>query len=142
MNHAVDQSVLETQQAMLLASELPPRGCHQPLRRIDVDGLPESVMLPKGGIRFRHYYISVHAMDRFVERCERPAYEILPALHDAVLACHERSRHAGARRVIRAAEDRGGYVLFSGKTYFIMKVDNRTGVHIVSTVMTPTSMSR
>lgn len=142
MNQAVDPSVLEAQQALSSASGEPARGNHQQLKRIETEGLPEAVMLRKGGIRFRHYYISVHAMDRFVERCDRPAYEILPVPHEAVLACHERSRHAGARRVIKAADERGGYVLFNGKAYFIMKVDETTGVHVVSTVMTPASMSR
>ncbi|MND16974.1 hypothetical protein D3C76_469000 [compost metagenome] len=142
MNQAVDPSVLEAQQALSVATGETARGNHQPLKRIEAEGLPEAVMLRKGGIRFRHYYISVHAMDRFVERCDRPAYEILPVLHEAVLACYERSRHAGARRVIKAAEDRGGYVLFNGRAYFIMKVDEVTGVHVVSTVMTPASMSR
>lgn len=99
-------------------------------------------MLRKGGIRFRHYYVSVHAMDRFVERCERPSQEILIALNDAVLACHERAKSPGARRVIRTADERGGYVLFSGKVYFIMKVDEETGIHVVSTVMTLATMAR
>lgn len=141
MNQAIDHATLEAAES-LSSSCAVPRGKPQQFKRIDIEGLPEAVMLRKGGIRFRHYYISVHAMDRFVERCERPAYEILVALHDAVLACHDRARSAGARRIIRVAEERGGYVLFSGKVYFIMKVDEVTGVHVVSTVMTPASMSR
>lgn len=77
-----------------------------------------------------------------VVRCGRPASEILVALHDAVLACHDRARSAGARRVIRTADERGGYVLFSGKVYFILKVDEKSGIHVVSTVMTPATMSK
>ena len=142
MNQAIDQATLEAAESLSSASSIVPMGKHQYLKRIVVEGLPEAVMLRKGGIRFRHYYISVHAIDRFVERCDRPASEILVALNDAVLACYERARSAGARRVIRIADQRGGYVLFSGKVYFIMKVDEATGVHVVSTVMTPLVMSR
>lgn len=72
----------------------------------------------------------------------RSASEILVALHDAVLACQDRARSAGARRVIRTADERGGYVLFSGKVYFILKVDEKSGIHVVSTVMTPATMSK
>lgn len=142
MDHEIDHAAREAAESLSSAVSTIPRGRPQQLKRIEIDGLPEAVMLRKGGIRFRHYYISVHAMDRFVERCDKPATEILVALHDAVLACHERARSAGARRVIRVAEERGGYVLFSGKAYFIMKVDDVTGVHVVSTVMTPASMTR
>lgn len=142
MDHEIDHAAREAAESLSSAVSTIPRGRPQQLKRIEIDGLPEAVMLRKGGIRFRHYYISVHAMDRFVERCDKPATEILVALHDAVLACHERARSAGARRVIRVTEERGGYVLFSGKAYFIMKVDDVTGVHVVSTVMTPASMTR
>lgn len=142
MNQAIDHATLEAAEALSSASCAVPRGKPQQLKRIDIEGLPEAVMLRKGGIRFRHYYISVHAMDRFVERCDRPASEILVALNDVVLACHDRARSAGARRVIRTVDERGGYVLFSGKVYFILKVDEKSGIHVVSTVMTPATMSK
>lgn len=142
MNQAIDQATLEAAEALSSASCAVPRGKPQQFKRINIEGLPQAVMLRKGGIRFRHYYVSVHAMDRFVERCGRPASEILVALHDAVLACYERAKSPGARRVIRTADERGGYVLFSGKVYFIMKVDQETGIHVVSTVMTPATMAR
>lgn len=142
MNKAVDHATLEAAESLSSACGTVPRGNHQQFKRIAVEGLPEAVMLRKGGIRFRHYYISVHALDRFVERCDRPASEILVALNDAVLACYDRARSSGAKRVIRVADERGGYVLFSGKVYFIMKVDEESGVHVVSTVMTPLTMSR
>ncbi|WNL63596.1 hypothetical protein ST4_038 [Aeromonas phage ST4] len=142
MNQAIDHATLEAAEALSSASCAVPRGKPQQFKRIDIEGLPQAVMLRKGGIRFRHYYVSVHAMDRFVERCGRPASEILASLHDAVLACYERAKSPGARRVIRTADERGGYVLFSGKVYFIMKVDQETGIHVVSTVMTPATMAR
>lgn len=97
-------------------------------------------MMPGGGIWFRHYTITVHAIDRFVERCELPAGEIIPALNSAVLAQVERARKPGIRRVIRSAEERGGYVLFNGKCYFIITPDRETGRHIVATVMSPRYM--
>lgn len=112
------------------------------LKRWNIDGLPEAVMLRGGAIRFRHYLISVHAIDRFVERSDLSARDIVPMLDSAYLACASRSRSAGARRVIRTAESRGGYVLLSGFCYFIVVPDAKTGLHVVSTVMTPRYMGR
>jgi hypothetical protein len=81
-------------------------------------------------------------IDRFVERCDRPAEDILPLLHNAVLACVHRARRAGVKRVIRVAEERGGYVLFCETCYFVIVPDARTGSHVVTTVMTPRYMGR
>lgn len=112
------------------------------LKRIPVDGAPEAVMMQGGSILFRHYTISLHAIDRFVERCDRPAADILPMLHNAVLACLERAKRAGIKRVIRVAQERGGYVLFYETCYFVVVPDPKTGSHVVTTVMTPRYMGK
>lgn len=110
------------------------------LRRIVADGLPEAVMMPGGSIQFRHYTISLHAIDRFVERYEKPADEMIPMLHSAFLADEKRAKVKGIKRVIRVAESRGGYVLMSGCCYFIVLPDPDSGRHVVTTVMTPRYM--
>lgn len=110
------------------------------LKRITHQYLPEAVILRTGAIRFRHYLISIHALDRFTERCDRPATDIIQLLHDAVLACVERSNRPAIRRVIRVAESRGGYVLMNKLCYFIISPDAENGLHVVSTVMTPRQM--
>lgn len=112
------------------------------LKRIHVDGAPDAVMLQGGSILFKHYTVSLHAIDRFVERCDRPAEDILPMLNNAVLACVERARRAGVKRVIRVAEERGGYVLFHQDCYFVIVPDDKVGSHVVTTVMTPRYMGK
>lgn len=97
-------------------------------------------MLQGGSMIFRHYTISLHAIDRFVERSDRPAEDILPLLHNAVLACVHRAKRAGIKRVIRVAEERGGYVLFCENCYFIVVPDGKNGSHTVTTMMTPRYM--
>lgn len=111
------------------------------LKRIEISGLPEAVMLRSGAIRFRHYQISVHALDRFAERLDRPVEDILPMLNDAVLAVHGRAKAPGIRRVIRVAEQRGGYVLYNRPAFFVVVPDPKVGLHVVSTVMTPRYMT-
>lgn len=112
------------------------------LKRLHVDGAPEAVMLKGGAILFRHYTISLHAIDRFVERCDRRAEDILPLLHNAVLACVHRAKRAGIKRVIRVAGERGGYVLFCENCYFVVVPDAKTGSHVVTTVLTPRYMGK
>lgn len=114
---------------------------HERLKRLDIEGLPEAVMTKGGSIIFRHYMISQHAIDRFVERCDLPAADVVPMLHGAVLACMTRSKSVGIRRVIRVAESRGGYVLLNGYCYFVIVPDGKHGMHVVTTVMTPKYMS-
>lgn len=106
------------------------------LRRITLDGLPEAVMLKRGAILFRHYEISVHALDRFTQRCDLPAFDILSMLHDAVVAFPNNIKHIGVRRVVEKHESRGGYVLANGECYFIVMPDAERGQHVVTTVMT------
>lgn len=110
------------------------------LRRIVADGVPEAVLMPGGSIQFRHYTISLHAIDRFVERYGKPADHMVPMLHNAFLADENRAKVKGIKRVIRVAESRGGYVLISGCCYFIVLPDPVTGRHVVTTVMTPRYM--
>lgn len=107
------------------------------LKRIALDGLPEAIMLKRGAILFRHYEISVHAIDRFVERCDLRPDDILPMLHEAALAFAQSIAHVGIRRVVSNAEQRGGYVLVNGNCYFIVVPDQKHGRHVVTTVLTP-----
>lgn len=111
------------------------------LKRISLDGLPDAVALANGAIRFRHYHISVHALDRFVERYGSPADAIVTLLHDAVVAYEHRAKTPGIRRVIRVAEARGGYVLLSGSCFFVVVPDKELNLHVVATVMTPKYMT-
>lgn len=107
------------------------------LRRVDVDGMPEAAMTNAGNIIWRHYLISAHAIDRFVERCERPAEEFIPMLSSAFLACPSRARSARIRKRIVAAEARKGYVLLNGQCYFIVVPNEKGDQHIVKTVLSP-----
>lgn len=109
---------------------------HTQLKRIELEYMPEAVVLRSGAMRFRHYLISLHAIDRFVERCEKPAKEIIRMLHEAVLADSRKARPA-IQRVISNVEDSGGYVLFNRPAFFIIKQDEKDGFHVVSTVITP-----
>ncbi|MGL4458396.1 MAG: hypothetical protein ACRCUB_08365 [Plesiomonas shigelloides] len=106
------------------------------LRRIELDFLPEAVVLKSGAIRFRHYLITKHAIDRFVERCEKPSVDIIPMLHDAVLAEIHRAK-LSIRRVLRNVDRHGGYVLYNSPAFFIVKQDEECGYHVISTVITP-----
>lgn len=106
------------------------------LKRIELEYMPEAVVLRSGAMRFRHYLISLHAIDRFVERCEKPAKEIIRMLHEAVLADSRKAKQS-IRRVINNVENDGGYVLYNSPAFFIVKQDDEAGYHVVSTVITP-----
>lgn len=110
---------------------------YRPRKSVSVNVLVEPELTKKGGIRYRHYYLSAHALDRFIERCKRPLMEAVGMLANASLACTTRSRSFVAQRVINGAEETGGYALFNKGVYFIVKVDECTGVHVVLTVITP-----
>lgn len=106
------------------------------LKRCNFEGLPDAVMLEKGQIRFKHYHITLHAIDRFVERTGRPADEIVVAIANAHLASFDRARTVGSRRIIKKTEEEGGYVLLDGGTYFIVIPSATSGHHAVKTVLT------
>ena len=105
------------------------------LKRIHFDGLPEAVVLSCGDLRFRHYLITNHAMDRFSQRYNRPAEDIVPTIHGAVFLDEQSCQRPKVRRLVRKAEERGGYVLRHNYCFFVVKPDEFTGVHIVRTVV-------
>ena len=106
------------------------------LKRIHFDGLPEAVVLSCGDLRFRHYQITQHAMDRFAQRYNRPAEDIVPALHAAGFVDEQNARLPKIRRLVQNAGQRGGYVLGHRYAFFVVKPDDKTGLHIVRTVVT------
>ena len=113
---------------------------HNTLKRINFDGLPETIVMPQGQIRFRHYHITLHAIDRFAERCDRPAHEIIMSLNDACVAYADTERRPASRRMITKNMEQGCYVLKNGNTYFIVGHDKDNVNHVVKTVMTAAVM--
>lgn len=104
------------------------------------DDIPEAVILEAGAIRFRHYLISAHAADRFLERTGSTLSDMISSLNDAVLAIRERSYHVGLRKAFERNEASGGYTLKNGNAFFFVQIDKVSGHHVIATVMTTWTM--
>ena len=106
------------------------------------DDIPEAIILETGAIRFRHYLISVHAIDRFMQRTNGGLTDLMEALHDSVLALPERSRHYGIQRAFERNDSAGGYTLKYKSVFFFIQIDPDRGYHVVATIMTKWNMTR
>ncbi len=106
------------------------------------DDIPEAVILETGAIRFRHYLISVHAIDRFQQRTNGSVPDLIEALNDAVLAISGRSHHVGLRRALKRNDDAGGYTLKHGNAFFFVRIDPAHDYHVIATIMTTWTMVR
>ncbi|HHI2551375.1 TPA: hypothetical protein ACP41M_001091 [Klebsiella aerogenes] len=96
----------------------------------------EPKIISSGGVRYRHYLITAHAVDRYMERIGGDVGNLIADLDSAWLFDINR---AGLRRrdcapVARTERD-GGYALSDGRVLFIVKPGER--IHfIVTTLLT------
>lgn len=103
------------------------------LKRYCNPDLPDAIMMPGGQIHFRHYHITVHALDRFAQRSGMTTDKIVPCLAGAFLADKARANYQ-VRRFIEKTEERGGYVLMNRGIYFAVQPDPVEKSHAVKTV--------
>lgn len=93
-------------------------------------GIPDFVSAPRmdisDSIYYRHYRITRHAAERYLERIGGDVGNMLLDLNGAVLfeSCRKRTPHKLRVSVIRC-EQEGGYALINGKAIFLVKPDNR-----------------
>ena len=87
-------------------------------------------------IFYRHYRITKHAAERYIERVTSAIDELFVSLDRAVLAERNQQKDVRVMEQIRRAEDKGGYVLVDPETrsYFFIAMEGRA--HSICTVMT------
>ncbi|EAM1616363.1 hypothetical protein EU642_22270 [Salmonella enterica] len=95
----------------------------------------EAVMTLEG-VRYRHYNISKHAIERYTQRANNTLDNLFVALDRAVLADASRSKDHRVQQQIRKSERNGGYAMFDPETnvYFFMAVGPQR--HTICTIMT------
>lgn len=95
----------------------------------------EAVMTQEG-VKYRHYNITKHAIERFTQRAKMTLDNLFVALDRAVLADASRSKDHRVQQQIRKSERNGGYAMFDPETdvYFFMAVGPTR--HTICTIMT------
>ena len=88
------------------------------------------------GIRYRHYMITKHAAERFMQRVTTALDEMFICLDRAVLADRANQKDVRIMEQIKRAERGGGYVITDPEShaYFFIAMDGRP--HCICTVMT------
>lgn len=88
------------------------------------------------GIKYRHYIITKHAIERYTQRARNTLDNLFVALDRAVLADARQAKDHRIQQQIRKSEMKGGYAMFDPETdvYFFMAVGQR--LHTICTVMT------
>ncbi|EDY2030084.1 hypothetical protein GTB64_004526 [Salmonella enterica] len=91
-------------------------------------------------VRYRHYNITQHAIERFAERARMTLDNLFVSLDRAVLADARRARDHRIQQQIRQSEKKGGYCMFDPETqiYFFMAVGQTR--HTICTIMTRDTM--
>lgn len=92
------------------------------------------------GVRYKHYKISQHALERFIQRARMTLDNIFVALDRAVLADANRARDHRIQQQIRKSERSGGYCMFDPETqiYFFLAISKKC--HVICTIMTRETM--
>ncbi|ECZ5235259.1 hypothetical protein AH156_19905 [Salmonella enterica subsp. enterica serovar Enteritidis] len=100
---------------------------------------PSGIMakLSDDGIVYRHYRITKHAIQRFMERVRATLDDIFPALDRAVIADARQAKDHRVQDQIKRAERQGGYCLLDPETnvYFFIALGHGK-LHAISTIMT------
>lgn len=88
------------------------------------------------GIKYRHYIITKHAIERYMQRARAELDNLFVALDRAVIADARRASDHRIQRQIRKSEANGGYCLFDPETqvFFFMAIGQH--LHTICTVMT------
>ncbi|KAB0554568.1 hypothetical protein [Pantoea stewartii] len=82
---------------------------------------PEPKMVASGRIRHRHYLITVHALERYIERIGGDAGDMIAEIDSSWLFDFNQRGHSRRCCASAAAADRaGGYTLSSGRAMFIV----------------------
>lgn len=86
-----------------------------------INRLPEPKMIASGCIRHRHYLITVHALERYIERIGGDAGDMIADIDSAWLFDFNQSGQPRRCCVSAAAAERaGGYALSDGRSMFIV----------------------
>ncbi|EKK5568061.1 hypothetical protein PN823_004481 [Enterobacter hormaechei] len=88
------------------------------------------------GIKYRHYNITKHAIERYMQRVHYDLDNFFVSLDRAVIADAQRASDHRIQRQIRKTEQNGGYCLFDpeAKVFFFMAIGKH--LHTICTVMT------
>jgi hypothetical protein len=92
------------------------------------------------GVNYKHYTITQHAIERFMQRVGMTLDNIFIALDRAVMADQRRARDHRIQQQIRKSEQNGGYCMFDPETnvYFFLAVGPKR--HTICTIMTRDNM--
>ena len=93
------------------------------------------------GIKYRHYNITKHAIERYTERARQPLDNLFVSIDRSVLADARKAKDHRIQNQIRKSETRGGYCMFDPETgiYFFMVIGH--ALHTICTVMTSDVMT-
>lgn len=81
----------------------------------------EPKMIASGRIRYRHYLITVHALERYIERIGGDAGDMITEIENSWLFDFNQRGHSRSYCASAIAADRaGGYALSSGRAMFIV----------------------
>ena len=94
--------------------------------------MADAVIDPVGGILFRHYRVSAHAVDRYRERIVDDIGQLIADLDGAYLFEWHRAKDP-SRWTLRRHEKKGGYLLANDGVVFLLTPDD--GCHSVTTVL-------
>lgn len=86
-----------------------------------INKFPEPKMIASGCIRHRHYLITVHALERYIERIGGDAGDMIADIDSAWLFDFNQNGQSRANCVSAASAERaGGYALSNGRAMFIV----------------------
>lgn len=89
-----------------------------------------------GGIKYRHYSITKHAIERYTQRAHNTLDNLFVSIDRAVLADARQAKDYRIQNQIRKSENSGGYCMYDPETgvYFFMAMSKT--LHVICTVMT------
>lgn len=96
--------------------------------------ISEPAITAAGGMHYHHYYITGHAIDRYIERIGGDVGSLIADLDRAwVFNIHQ--RHLPRKHCVTVArhERSGGYVLRSGNVLFMIRPDDFR--HVIVTTL-------
>lgn len=88
------------------------------------------------GIKYRHYNITKHAIERFEQRARSTLDNLFVSLDRAVLADARRANDYRIQNQILKSENRGGYAMFDPETGVVFFMAVGRTLHTICTVMT------
>lgn len=89
------------------------------------------------GVIYRHYLITKHAIERYIERVRNTVDELFVSIDRSVIADAQQAKDHRVQQQIRRSESDGGYALLDPETntYYFLAI-GKGRFHVICTVMT------